>query len=202
MGFCFHHWLSMTSKGTERSFSGRWECCLFPNDRKTQWICILPQSRPVIMLPWREIVRLLKKIPGKRMLASHKTTSSRTFAPWLVGVLPGNRSPFLGCWLISQQSAVGSRKYNMGGDLEEVVVSMGVCVKTEPHVVYDYYSLLLQPCSALFPWIWPLQIRVLERGDHCTSWMDSLVGTQEVGEKVRDSPRWPSKHGEKDKESW
>lgn len=42
-------------------FSGRWECCLFPNDRKTLGICIFPQSRPVIMLPWKEIVRLLKK---------------------------------------------------------------------------------------------------------------------------------------------
>lgn len=205
MGYCFHHWLCMTSKGTV------W---IFPEDESV--VCFQMtvrhresayfRSRPVIMLPWKEIVRLLKKNSlgkKKRLLASHKTTSSRTFPPWLVGVLPGNRSPFPGCWLISRQSAVGSGKYNLGGDLEELVVSMGVCVKTEPQggiwLLFPAAATLqcvipLDPATAaLSPWVrWSPRflLSFLLKG-----WTDSLVGIQGVGEKVWDSPTWPSKHG-------
>lgn len=64
------------------------------------------------------------------LLASHETTSSRTFPLWLVGVLPGSRSPFPGCWLISQQNSAGLRKYNPGG--ETAGVRGCVCVGMEP----------------------------------------------------------------------
>ena len=79
-------------------FSGRWECCLFPNDTVDLHISAEKACNYVAM----EIIQLLKKMAlGKkkqRLLASCETTSSRTFAPQLLGVLPGHWSPFSGCW--------------------------------------------------------------------------------------------------------
>lgn len=126
------------------------ECCLFLNDRKTQWSCILLE-KAACNCGERETFRLLQKslCGGRRGVAleSHKTNSGRAFATWLIGVLPGNWGPFPWCWLISQHCAIGSNiQYNLGGDLEEALLSMGCVWGQNDRVVCDYYSLLLQPC--------------------------------------------------------
>lgn len=166
MGYCFHHCLPMTSKDTLWIFpEDESVVCFQMTVKHSESACF--RSRPVIMLPWREIVRWLKKVLGKkrkRLLVSHETTSSRTFAPWMVGVLPGKAEPI--SRVLAHFTAVcRSRKHNLGGDLEELMVSMGVCVETEPQAGIW----LLLPAAAALQCVIPLDpvtaAQVLERSD-------------------------------------
>lgn len=65
MGYCFHHCLPMTSKDTLWIFpEDESVVCFQMTVKHSESACF--RSRPVIMLPWREIVRWLKKVLGKK----------------------------------------------------------------------------------------------------------------------------------------
>lgn len=67
-----------------------------------------------------------------------------------VGVLPGNQSRFVLAHINSRSHTVVSGKYNLGGDSEEPVVSVGVYVWTGPQTEpQDGISLLLLPAAIL-----------------------------------------------------
>lgn len=153
MGYCFPHCLPMTSKDTLWIFpEDESVVCFQMTVKHSESACF--RSRPVIMLPWREIVRWLKKVLGKKrkgLLVSHETTLSRTFALWMVGVLPGKPEP-ISRVLAHFTAECRSRKHNLGGDLEELMVSMGVCVKAEPQAGIW----LLLPAAAALQYVIPL----------------------------------------------
>lgn len=155
MGYCFHHWLSVTSKDTLWIFpEDESVVCFQMTVKHSESACF--RSRPVIMLPSREIVRLLNKFLGQRqkkvacIIWDH---TKQNFCSLDGGCITWKtRTHFQGCWLILQQSAVGWRKQNLGGDSEELVVSMGVCVTTEPQAGVW----LLLPAAAALQCVIPL----------------------------------------------